>query len=512
MTLPLEDKIGQMLLVGFYGLEAPDYILDWLREGRIGGVILFGRNVESPEQVARMTQQIHDAAKYPALVAIDQEGGTVARLREGFTESPGAMALSAGGNEKLAERMAQVLGTEMRALGINWTYAPAVDISYNIDNPTVGTRSFGNDKEQVASMTVAVVRGFQAGGVAATAKHFPGLGNTAIDTHQALAVLDTSVEQVIINDLIPYRAAMQAGLASIMTTHTKFTALDKDYPATLSPVIVKRLIREELGFDGVVCTDCMEMKAISNHYGSGESAVLAALAGIDLILFSHTRTMQEAAYDALIEAAHSGRIPLEMIDCANKRIQQLKEQYATTQIDIGQIRASDHLETADKAAHAGTVLLKADASVFPLNPDKHTIALIEFASFLDSEAVEAGGQTGLAKLVAEALPQVETISLKVADTDEKMLQKAQKLAAESDVLVLATRNAHLWESELAMAEDFISRAQQVILLCLRNPYDASVLEAGTVVCTLGDAAPSLQAAVDALLGEFTPSGKLPVNL
>src|SRR5215207_6776730 len=124
MTLPLEDKIGQMLLVGFYGLEAPDYILDWLRAGRIGGVILFGRNVASPEQVARLTQQVHDAAKYPALVAIDQEGGTVARLREGFTESPGAMALSAGGNEKLAERMAKVLATEMRALGINWTYAP----------------------------------------------------------------------------------------------------------------------------------------------------------------------------------------------------------------------------------------------------------------------------------------------------------------------------------------------------------------------------------------------------
>lgn len=512
MTLPLEDKIGQMLLVGFYGLDAPDYILDWLREGRIGGVILFSRNVQSPQQVARLTQQIHEAAKYPALVAIDQEGGIVARLREGFTESPGAMALSAAGNEKLAERMAQVLGTEMKALGINWTYAPAVDISYNADNPTVGVRSFGNDKEQVANMTAATVRGFQAGGVAATAKHFPGLGNTAVDTHQALAILDTSVEQLVINDLIPYRAAMHAGLASVMTTHTKFTALDSEHPATLSPIIVKRLLRGELGFEGVVCTDCMEMKAISNHYGAGESAVLAALAGIDLILFSHTRTMQEAAYDALLEAAQSGRIPLEIIDCANERIAKLKEQYAVAQIDIGQIRSAEHLETADKAAHAGTVLLKADDTVFPLNPDNHTIALIEFASYLDSEVVESGGQTGIAKMLAEALPQVETVSLKVFDTDEMMLQRAQKLAAESDVLVLATRNAHLWQDELDMVQDFISRTNHVILLCLRNPYDALVVDAGTVICTLGDATPSLQAAVDALVGEFTPSGKLPVTL
>lgn len=512
MTRSLEDKIGQMLLVGFQGLEAPDYILDWLREGCIGGVILFGRNVESPEQVARMTQQIHETAKYPALVAIDQEGGAVARLREGFTESPGAMALSATGNEKLTERMAHILGEEMKALGINWTYAPAVDISYNIDNPTVGTRSFGNDKEQVAMMTAATVRGFQTGGVAATAKHFPGLGNTAVDTHKELAVVDTSVEQVVINDLIPYQAAMQAGLASIMTTHTKFTALDTEYPATLSPVIVKRLLREELGFDGTVCTDCMEMKAITKHYSAGESAVLAALAGIDVILFSHTRTMQEAAYDGLLEAAQSGRIPIETIDTANERIAKLKEQFAVGQIDIGQIRNPVHLEMADKAAHAGTVLLKSDARVFPLNPDTHTIALIEFASYLDSEVVEQGGQTGLIKLAVEAIPQIETVSLKVAATDEDMLQEAQKLAAESDILVLATRNAHLWDDEQQMAEDFISRANQVILLCLRNPYDASVLDAATVLCTLGDATPSLQAAVDALMGEFTPSGKLPVKL
>ncbi|MDQ7034872.1 MAG: glycoside hydrolase family 3 C-terminal domain-containing protein [Anaerolineae bacterium] len=270
-----------------------------------------------------------------------------------------------------------------------------------------------------------------------------------------------------------------------------------------------------------MCTDCMEMKAISNHYSAGESAVLAALAGIDLILFSHTRTMQEAAYEGLLEAAQSGRVSLAMIDNANQRIAKLKEQYAVSDIDIGQIRNPDHLETADKAAHAGTVLLKSDDRVFPLKPETHTIALIEFASYLDSEVLEEGGQTGLTKILAEAMPQIEMVTLKVSAAsatsaiegiDDEPLQKAQKLAAESDILVLATRNAHLWDAERQMAEDFISRAKQVILLCLRNPYDASVLDAGTVLCTLGDATPSLQAAVDALMGEFTPSGKLPVTL
>lgn len=510
--LTLQDKIGQMLLVGFEGLAAPDYLLDWLREGRIGGVILFARNIESPTQVAKLTQQVHTAAKYPALVGIDQEGGTVARLREGFTESPGAMALSAAGDERLTERMSRVLAQEMHALGINWTYAPAVDISYSMDNPTVGTRSFGSDKERVATMAAAAVRGFQSGGVAATAKHFPGLGNTAVDTHEALAVLDVAVAQLINHDLTPYRAAMQAGVATVMTTHTIFSALDTDYPATLSPVIVRRLLREELGFQGVVCTDCMEMKAITDNYSAGESAVLAALADIDVIHFSHTPAKQTAAYDALLDAVQSGRISAEMIDRANERIRLLKERFAPVDIDVLQIRTPEHLRIADKAAHAGMLLLKADNAVFPLKPDTHTIALIEFASYLDSAVVERGGQTGLVTLMQAAIPQIDAVTLKVADTEKQALTRAQSLASEADVLVLATRNAHLWERECEMAQDFIARARQVILLCLRNPYDANVLKAGTVLCTLGDAAPSLQAAVDALLGEFTPAGRLPVSL
>ncbi len=319
--LSLEEKIGQMCMVGFHGLQPPDYILDWLAIGRIGGVILFSRNIESPAQVAALTRACHDAAKSPILVAIDQEGGSVARLHDGFTQSPGAMALGAAGSDDLAFRVSKMLATEMHTLGINWDYAPVLDIAYDISNPSVGTRSLGTDKHDVSRLASAEIRGFQAGGVAACAKHFPGLGNTPVDTHEALAVIDVPFDFLLENDLVPFRLAIEVGVATMMMTHVTFSALDTQYPASLSPAVTETLLRDKLGFTGVATTDCMEMRAVSDHYTPGESAVLAALAGQDLILFSHTRASQEAAYEGLLTAAQSGRLSLDRIDQSVTRIQ-----------------------------------------------------------------------------------------------------------------------------------------------------------------------------------------------
>jgi beta-N-acetylhexosaminidase len=504
--LSLEEKIGQMCMVGFEGLTAPDHILDWLKAGRIGGVILFARNVESPEQVAKLCQQCHEAAKYPILIGIDQEGGAVARLREKFTESAGAMALAASGDSDLTERISKVLALEMQALGINWTYAPVLDISYNAQNPTVGTRSFGSTAEGVAEFGAAAVRGFQSGGVAATAKHFPGLGNTAVDTHQALAVVNTSLTQMLEEDLLPYREAIAAGLASVMTTHTIFPALDKDLPATLSPIIVKKILREELGFSGIVTTDCMEMKAISNHHGSAESAVLAALAGIDIILFSHTLQRQADAYEGLVAAAKSGRLPESVIDAANERIAKLKEQFPAQSPNPELIRNPEHLAIAQEAARKGMVNVK--STTLPL---EGKLGLIEFASYLESEVVEKGGQTGLEVLARQAMS-IETVALKTLNPSESSLERARHIAQNSDWLIIATRNAHLFEAQLTMALEFASLGKQVFHICLRNPYDAGRIPARAIWATCGDSTASLEAVIAALLGEFTPAGTLPVSL
>ncbi len=509
----IEQQVGQMMMVGFHGLTAPDYILDWLREGRIAGVILFARNIDNPEQVAQLTQQIHDNAIYPAIVAIDQEGGTVSRMREGFTESPSAMALASSQNGDYTAPMMQVLGDEMRVLGINWTYAPVCDITYNRDNPTVGTRSFGSDAETVSQYVAEAVKGFQAGGVAACAKHFPGLGDTAIDTHLALARLDVPVEHLLAHDLLPYRSAISADVASVMVTHTVFTQLDTEYPATLSPVIVKQLLRDELGFDGIVVTDCMEMRAVSDNFGVGESAVLSVLGDHDFILFSHTREMQAQAYDAVCEAVKSGRIPQSRIDDALRRIETFRERFKVEQIDTATIRNDEHLDIAGQAGQAGVVLVKHNKSL-PIQPQAgQQVALIEFASYLDSDVVESGGQTGLGQAIQSQQPDVQTLALSNHNLSEDIIEQAKTLAAESHILVLATRNAHLMESQAELAQQLIDEATNTILLCLRNPYDAEIFpSAETILCTNGDSAPSIQATVDALMGRFTPSGKLPIDL
>ncbi|MBA3867754.1 MAG: beta-N-acetylhexosaminidase [Anaerolineae bacterium] len=504
----LEDKVGQMMMVGFYGLEAPEYILDWLRQGRAGGIILFARNVESPAQLAQLTRSLHEAAKYPLVIGIDQEGGTVARMRQQFSESPGAMALSSAiDGPELAERVSEMLAVEMRALGINWDFAPALDIAYNAANPAVGTRSFGTDSQRVAEMGGAAVRGFQRGGVAACAKHFPGLGNTAIDTHLALPVLDTSVEQLRKNDMQPFRTPIENGIASIMTTHTIFSALDSELPATLSPIIIQRLLREELHFDRVVASDCMEMKAIADHYTPAETATLGALAGLDMILFSHTRELQEAAYEGLLASVKDGRVPMQIVDTANQRIAALKAAYPARPTDLTVIKTPDHLELALKAARAGTVLLS-DNGLLPLDKDA---ALIEFASQLDSGILESGGVSGFAAAVHKHFPNMPTVSLESGGYSPATVAQAKRMAQSVTTLVLATRSAHINPEQLELAQQLLASAKQVVLVCLRNPYDAGVLSgAGTIICTSGDSQPSLEAAAEVLAGVFTPNGKLPV--
>lgn len=502
----VETRIGQMMFVGFEGLEAPDYILDWLREGRIGGIILFARNVQSPAQLAALTDALQAAAPYGVIISIDQEGGTVARLREGFTESPGAMALaSAQDGERLTERVSEMLATELRALGIHWNYAPVVDISYNADNPSVGTRTFGDDPQRVSKLAAAAVRGFQRGGVATSPKHFPGLGHTAVDTHIALPALDTPLDHLLNVDLIPYRAVIDAGAASVMITHVLYRSLDAEYPCTLSPIVVNRLLRGELGYDGLVSTDCLEMQAITNHYSAAETAVLVALAGIDTILFSHTRERQEAAYDGLLNAVTSGRVPMTLIDTANRRLTAFKAKYLKPRTDLAVIRSSEHLALADEAAQAGTTLVRGGAALPPMG----RVGVVEFASAHESGIGEVDGLTGFSRLLRTRLPAAEVAILRGGDP----LDAALALAARVDTLVLAVRSAHLNPQRLATAQQILDAANQSMLVCLRNPYDAMALHgADTLLCTCGDSAPSLAAAVAALMGDFVPTGTLPVGL
>ncbi len=511
--MTLKEKIGQMLMVGFDGAVAPSYLLDWLGSGRIGGVYLFARNVESPAQVKQLVDSCHNAAKYPILVGIDQEGGTVARLRAGFSESPGAMALGASRDTQLAEDIAFMIGRELAALGINWNFAPVADVAHNSANPSVGTRSAGVDKDLVKDFVIAQIKGFERAGVASTAKHFPGLGNTEIDTHEALARVSGSLRYLYEEDLIPFRGAISANVPCIMTSHVMFEELDDRYPASLSPRVIDGLLRGRLGYDRAVCTDCMEMKAITDGWGAGESAVLAVLAGVDILLFSHSRAGQEAAYDTLLGAAESGRISTERIDKSIARIGAIKRRYQLDDRPPLEIVACEaHRSLARKAARAGTVLMRPPER-WPITRQQSRVLCIEFATQLFSSEEDQDCGTALSRYLRKRLPHAESLIVRSKSELDSMLAQAESLDAAWEILIIATRNAHLmpWQAQAAQAA--IDRHPGAVLLCLRDPYDAKVIsDASVILCSNGDSAPSLEAAVDAICGDYTPGGMPTVNL
>ena len=502
----LAQKVGRMLMVGFEGLSPPAHILEWLAEGRIGGVYLFARNVQSPAQVRDLAAACRAAADFPILVGIDQEGGVVARLKQGFTQSPGAMALGAAGDTQLAEESAAMLGRELAALGINWNFAPVADIAHHPDNPSVGARSVGRDPALASQIVAAQVRGFQRSGVAATVKHFPGLGNTVIDTHVGMARVRGSLDYLYEADLQPFRAAIAADVACVMLTHVIYDRLDRDHPATMSPRIVTDLLRGELEYAGAISTDCMEMKAIQ-RVGAGESAVRAVLAGVDLPLFSHTRQRQEAAHDALLEAAQSGRISAARLDASLARIAAMKSRFPLVGAPpLSVVGCREHDELAMNAARAGVVAVKGGDALAGLLDG--SIASIEFSAARVSDAVEAQRQRIFSDALQTRLPEARCL---VVDPDDDSSIDDDVLAA--DALILLTRNAHLQPVQLRRARDIVSRARRVILVCARNPYDAALLDtADAIICTNGDSAPSMRAAVEAICGDFRPSGRLTVTL
>jgi beta-N-acetylhexosaminidase len=506
--MTLEQQVGKCFGVGFEGTSAPPYLLEWLAAGRVGGVVLFARNVDSPTQLATLTQTLRAAASAPLLISIDQEGGTVARLRGAFTEAPGALALSNTDDPQAAETAYGLLGQEMRELGINWNYAPVVDLTYNRENPTVGTRSFGRGAERVGRFARAAVRGLQRAGVAACAKHFPGLGNTTVDSHLALPTLDTPLDHMLQHDLEPYRQVIAEGVASVMTTHTRFTVLDPRHPATVSPLVVRRLLREELDYEGLVTTDCMEMRAIADHYTPGESAVLALLADVDIVLFSHTRAVQEAAMQAVIDAVKDGRLPLSRIESANARRAQLLERFPAADPDPSRIGLSERRQVMETIAARGVSLLKGSLPEIAFD---ERVALVEFTSALESAVMESGGHTALRYQLEALGMHPRYVALRPMGDDPRVAQAVEQ-AQQAQITIIATRNAHLLPDQVERARQIAAQAHTVVHLCLRNPYDAGLIDAETIIATCGDSQPQIAAALGVLRGELDAAHGLRVDV
>ncbi len=323
----LSAAAARLLCVGFAGkVRDPD--IDRPIERGVGGVVLFSRNAGDPAEVAELTCRLKQHAGRPLLVAVDQEGGSVARLRTGFTRVPAFRALGERRNATLARELGKVMGSELAAVGIDWDFAPVLDIDTNPRNPVIGARSLGAEPALVAELGVAFAQGLADAGVAACAKHFPGHGDTHQDSHLHLPRLPHPLERLERVELAPFRAAVAAGIPTIMVAHVVFEALDHESPASMSPAVVGELLRGRLGYRGLVVTDDLEMKAIADHFTLEEAVVRGLEAGVDVFLVCQSSELSHRAIDAIVRAVESGRVSEATLDGALERVTALAARFA----------------------------------------------------------------------------------------------------------------------------------------------------------------------------------------
>src|SRR2546421_4319209 len=505
--MTLEEQIGQVLMVGFWGDTPSQEVIDLISRYHVGNVLLFSRNVREAGQVLELTASLQAMAKeagqrYPLFIAIDQENGIVQRLGEAATIFPGNMALGAIGSNEIAFKVALATGRELQALGINMNLAPVVDVNNNAANPVIGVRSFGEDAQQVARLGAAMVKGYAAAGILSCLKHFPGHGDTAVDSHLALPLIPYDLERLEALELVPFRGGIEAGAECVMIAHVSFPALTEQnmLPATLSPAIVQGLLREKLGFSGVILSDCMEMRAISDTFGTERAAVTALQAGIDLVLVSHIYTRQRGSIEAILAAVEAHELSPQAIQQAAERVLRLKARYlwwdggrdlsgrdksrpynVHLQLDVNgrdllrSISGRDksrpynaHLQLQDEAYEMSTTLVRNEDGILPLragageqivivSPQRNTMTMVEDRYYSDDLLVEiikhyAGNVSVLPDITRAGASPARTLDdgttrqggdVAPGDDWRALLQATN----EADTFIVATVNAHLDEQQ-----------------------------------------------------------------
>lgn len=518
-NMTLREKIGQLFIVGFPSTEYDDHIQKAIEAGCIGNIILFERNIKNLKQLMSLTTSIQKACmthlKIPALISVDQEGGMVARIKKEATFLPGNMAFSAANGDTY--KAGEIQGKELRALGINMNLAPSLDINNNPDNPVIGVRSYGEHKEQVATLGTDYICGLQKQ-VIATAKHFPGHGDTAVDSHLDLPTIKHDLKRIHEVELYPFKKAIASGVDAIMTAHVLFPSLEESVPATLSPKIVTDLLKKELGFKGLVVSDCMEMKAIKDHYGTVHAAVKSIKAGVDMLFVSHSLDLQLACVKAVEKAVLEGEILEERINEAVLKIIAMKHNYnlfdepypheEKINTDVG---IEDHTTFAQKVSEKSLTLLSTKGSLLPIKEENIlTISTMPIGltrindidrkekSFSDYIKEELGGNA-------------ITIDLNPTQVEiDKVLEQVN----DKDSIIIGLYNGHMFNGQINLVRQLYRLNKNLIIVALRNPYDFSQLKEvdATKICAYEYTPMSLKSLVRLLKGEIKAEGKLPVTI
>lgn len=531
-AMTLEEKVGQLFMTYAYGATATDTDPQMVKGNltdhglesgaqlveryHLGGIIYFtwSNNLLNPEQIARLSNELQEVAlrqerPIPLLISTDQEHGVVVRLSEPVTQFPGNMALGATRDVEAVRQTAVITARELRALGINMNFGTVADVNSNPLNPVIGVRSFGLDPAQVASFTQVQVSAMQGEGTSATVKHFPGHGDTDVDSHYGLPVIRRGRAQFDATDLPPFVAAIDAQADAIMSAHIVVPALESSgLPATLSHAVMTDLLRGELGFQGVTISDSLAMQG-AKPYGDASEArvpVEALKAGVDLLLMPpHI----DVAFNAVRDAVNSGEISQARLDEAVGRILTLKQKrgvLAQPRVDLaglGTVGTAEHLAAADAITERGITLVKNEAGVLPLKPEVRKVLVTGWG--VPATATLAQGLT-------EHHLTVDTLETGLSPTQAKIDQAVAAAQGADVTVVLVTR---VWTSQ--PQRDLVRALQgskkPVVVVSVREPYDLAHLpDVSTFVATYGFRPVSMKALARVLLGEVNPSGHLPVSI
>lgn len=508
--MEIREMLGQKLVFGFHGTQLTEEFKALIRRYKIGNVILFLRNVESASQLRQLCSDIQalirEETGYPAFIIIDQEGGMVSRLPEDAVDVPGAMALAATGDPENARLASQITIRQLRGLGANFNMAPVLDVNSNPANPVIGVRSFGDDPEQVAAFGCASIAPYAGSGVLCCVKHFPGHGDTAVDSHLGLPRVDKTEEELEQLELIPFRRAIAAGVPAVMMSHVLFPNIaDDQLPCTMSRRMVTDLLRNKLGFRGLVLTDCMEMLAIQKHYGTPQGVVAAIRAGVDLAEISSRMDLEEASAKAVNEAAARGELNLQEIQESVERILKFKQQLFTAPD-----AALCNLQRDRQAAWNLSRQAVTQVGGNPFRADEKTF----FCGCADYRVSGAANEEGKKATFPEFMAHHFGARCLVTSKDptEEEIQEAVRQAAGAEKIVLGTCNGHLFAGQQQLAAALSRLQKPMAVVALRNPYDLSGLpETLWKLCSYDYDAPALAGVAEVLSGGAA-TGVCPVKL
>lgn len=484
-SLTLEQKIGLMCIVGIPSFQVETSFYEAIKKRHFGGIGLFPHNIASMEQVAQINNDLQVyisqfTNESPYLISIDEEGGTLSNFVDFFPTVPGNRAIGLANDPQLAYLSGRLIGSQLYSLGVMIDWAPVLDVNTNPLNPVIGVRSYGEDPDLVAEYGVAFMKGMRESGVLTTAKHFPGHGDVHADSHVELPSCELTLEQLYKEALIPFQHAIANGVPAIMTAHLVFPNIpeSKQLPASLSPYFIEQLLRKELGYDGVICTDDIEMHAIKNNFIPEEIGVMAVIAGNDQILMCHTPEFQNKVYDGILEAVKIGVISEERINQSVRRILRLKEEMKLCRGQADPIPRSEWEQLAMSIADASMVIDRDPSQLLPIANVNYLLILPKSKKLTQADTT-FDKELSLAKWLSESQVRYEIIYTSMEPTEDER-RAVENRIAEVDAVIQVTRNAHMFKNQLLIAE-MCALKKPHICLVLRNPYDAEYLPSTSTV-------------------------------